>query len=228
MSNVNVNGNIYNNVESIQLMKADGSGYAKYTEGSEAADSMLDTLLSGDSLGDIQRDDSKPCIEWLSGRTFGTVSFPYATSVNGACERVTAENILLPNVSTFNAVSTGNNGWRSYGFINCKITGVLDLSSLDTVLNNATSFKYSVIGTLKLGSYAPGANIWGSVVVTNLVWYGLTSDRFSNSTFQSYFKNATVTNLYVPADLVDTVNEKITDGTLTKVANVYSIDDWED
>ena len=228
MSNVKVNGNTYNDVTSVKLIKADGSGYAEYKEGAEATDTLLDKLLNRQHLGDIELDDASPCLEWLSGYEFGTLSCPYATTLKGSLERVTAENVLLPNISTVNPTSTGNNGWADYGFMNCKITGVLDLSKLATVQNNSVKFTASQIGTLKLGSYFPSANIWASSVITNLVVYGLTDANFGNSGFWTYFGGATITNLYVPASVKDAVQAKITEGTLTKITNLYSIDEWED
>lgn len=231
MSDVKVNGNTYNGVESIKLMKADGSGYAEYKEGAEAADSLMDTLIANGSLGDIERDDASPCLEWLSGYTVGTVSFPYATTLNGVPSKVTAENLLLPNVSSIASVACGKSGWKNRSFANCKITGVLDLSGLDSVLNNACQFTTSEIGTLKLGAYAPAANIWNAAIFTNLVLSRLTFDGLTETAFSTwftYFNGATITNLYVPADVKETIQAKIDAGTLTKITNLYTIDDWED
>lgn len=228
MSNVKVNGNTYNNVTSIKLMKADGSGYAEYKEGMEATDTMMDKLLNRQNLGDIELDDASPCLEWLSGYEFGTLSCPYATTLKGSLERVTAENILLPNISTVTPTQTGNNSWADYGFMNCKITGVLDLSKLETVQNNAVQFTSSKIGTLKLGSYAPAKNIWNGTTITNFVWNVPSTTDFGNTGFWTYLNSATITNLYVPENVKETFQGKITDGTLTKITNLYSIDEWED
>ena len=231
MSNVKVNGNIYNDITSVKLMKSDESGYAEYVEGAEVRDSLLTTLLdSGSNLGDIGGDDAAPCLEWLTGYTMETVSFPYATTLNGVPSKVTAENLLFPNVSSIASIACGKGGWRTRGFTNCKITGVLDLSSLDSVMNNACQFTASEIGTLKLGAYAPAANIWNGAIFTNLVlsrlaFDGLTETAFS--TWFTYFNGATITNLYVPTELVSTVQEKIDEGKLTKITNLYSVDDWE-
>lgn len=228
MSNVKVNGNTYNDISSVKLMKADGSGYAEYKEGAEVTDTLMDKLLNRQNLGDIELDDAAPCLEWLSGYEFGTLSCPYATTLNGSLDRVTADNVLLPNISTVTPTSTGKSGWATYGFNNCKITGTLDLSSLATVVNNAVGFVTCEIGTLKLGAYAPAKSIWNSTIITNLVWYGLTSEAFNANVFVAYFKAATITNLYVPAVIKDEVQAKITDGSLDKITNLYTIDEWEE
>lgn len=228
MSDIKVNGNTYTGVTSVKLMKADESGYAEYTESAEATDSVMDTLIANGSLGDIERDDASPGLEWMTGYRVGTVSFPYATKLNGAPVKITAENLLFPNVKTVSAISCGNSGWRSYGFNNCKITGTLDLSSLETVSNNALTFTTSVIGTLKLGTYAPNKNIWAALTVTNFVWNGLTAASLSQNSFFEYFKSAVITNLYVPAELKERFQTQIDNGTLTKITNLYSLDEWED
>ena len=228
MSNVKVNGNIYNDVASIKLMKADDSGYAEYREDAvAAADGMLEKLIANEHLGNITREDASPCLEWMVGYTCGTVSFPYATVLKGVCGKITAENLLLPNVASIAAIAAGRNDWRGYGFSNCEISGTLDLSSLESVNNNMTTFAGSRIHTLKLGKYAPSKPIWSSAVITNLVYYGLTptSGLLANGT---NFAAATVTNLYVPADCVETAQAFIDNGAWSKVANVYSIDEWED
>lgn len=229
MSDIKVNGNTYTGVESVRFMKADDSGYATYTEGTGDADTLMGKLIARESMGDIEREDATPCLDWMSGYVWGTISFPYATALKGGCERITAENVLLPNISTVTPTSCGKSGWCPYGFINCKITGTLDLSSLATVQNNAVKFTTSEIGTLKLGSYLPNANLWAGCTITNAILKGLTADWIANQINPwHYLVGATITNLYVPADAVDTVQAAISDGSLDKITNLYSIDDWED
>ena len=98
-------------------------------------------------------------------------------------------------------------------------------------MNNALMFTTSEIGTLKLGAYAPSANIWNGAVFTNLVLTSMTLAPFVDSALANWFtylNGATITNLYVPAEWVSSVREKIDEGKLTKITNLYSIDDWED
>lgn len=229
MSNVKVNGNTYNGVTSVKLMKSDGSGYAEYKEGAEATASEISVLIADGAIGDIENDAGTPILSWMNGGKYGTVSFPYATSAKGGVNSCYFDNLLLPNATDISAHA--GNGPTQYrmtgGFQNCKITGTLDLSSLATSQNNAVIFTGSDIGTLKLGNYCPNANAWAATF-TNLILNGLTDALATNQYFYGYFKSATITNLYVPAAVMDAVQAKITDGTLTKITNLYSIDEWED
>lgn len=227
MSDIKVNGNIYNGVTSIKMMKADDSGYAEYKEGvEEATDTLMDVMLSNGNVGNIESDSGNPLLSWMHGLKFGTVSFPYATKASGPINSAHFDNLLLPNVTDF--PNHGGNGSFSYrmasGIQNCNIPGVLDLSSLATSLNNTMNFAGSAIGTLKLGSYVPKS--WNSTTITNFVWYGMPESAMSDAAFTMYF-SATVTNMYVPAGLVDAVQAQIDEGKW-KITNLYSIDEWED
>ena len=225
MSNVTVNGNMYNDVASIRLMKADGSGYAEYMEGAAAVDSTVDNMLATRDFGSIEGENAGVYLGWMRGFRFGTVSFPYATTASGEINSCTLENLFLPSVVGF-SVAAGNGvaaNTMSVGITNCKIPGVLDLSSLTTSMNSAMKIGGCTIGTLKFGTYMP-TNWGGGTTITNAIMPGFTAN-FNTL----YFKTAvTIENLYVPADVVEHVRSLIADGTLTKITNVYSIDEWED
>lgn len=231
MSNIKVNGNTYNDVSSVRFMKADNSGYATYKEGASDTDTMFDTLINQNSIGDYESDLAKPNLNWLSDVSAGTVSFPYATSAYACVEYCRFDNLLLPNVTQLEA-SKGV-GARNYmkvsKFSGCIVTGVLDLTSLETVSNNTVNFQYCNIGTLKLGSYVGNTNLLSNVTIENLVWNMPDSTGLAETTCTTTLNAATaITNLYVPSARVDEIQALIDDGTITKITNVYSIDDWED
>lgn len=223
MSDVKVNGNAYNGVGSIRLMKVDGSGYATYTEGIAEADPMIGKLIAAGNLGNIEEEVGNVYLSWMAGLKFGTVSFPYATKATGFPHSCTFENLLLPSVVDFGgAVGSGKDGYRlPNGIQNCIITGSLDLSKVATSLNSALNITNCRIGTLKLGSYMPG---WGP---TNIITNALIP-CFTTEYGISYFKSMTITNLYVPTDVVEHVRSLMTNGSLPNITNVYSIDEWED
>lgn len=223
MSNVKVNGNTYNDVTSVKLMKDDGSGYAEFKENVADTDTLMDTLLADDSVGNIESDTGEVYLGWMQGIEFGTVSFPYATKATGYPHSCTFENLLLPAVTDYSgAVGKGVNGYRMPNSINnCKITGTLDLSKVATSTNNTLGIANCTIGTLKLGSYMPG---WGqTTTITNAIIPGFTADYEV-----IYFKLVNITNLYVPSTVLEHVQSMVTAGTLPNVTNVYSIDGWED
>ena len=225
MSNVNVNGNIYNDVDSIRLMKADGSGYAEYAEGAAATDSTVDGLFAVSEFGDIERETGSIYLGWMVGLKFGTISFPFATKVTGSINSCTAENLLLPSVQDF-SIFSGNGvvkNTMSVGIYNCKIPGTVDLSSLSYSMNNAMKINGCEIGTLKFGTYMP-VNWGNGTIITNAIMPGFT-EGFNTL----YFRSAvTVENLYVPADVLEHVRSLVADGTLDQVTNVFSIDEWEE
>lgn len=224
MADVKVNGNTYNGITRIKLAKV-GGGFEEYKEGA----ALLDTLVEGGTVGDIESDATSATVSWMQGIQFGNVSFPNATTAIGGINSCYMENLLLPNVTTYrNDAGKGSNSYRmTNGIQNCKIPGTLDLSACDTSVNNVLSFTGSNIGTLKLGKYGPGANIWQGTTITNLVWSGITASDTSNTWFE-YFGRATITNLYVPEAVKEDFQKKIDDGTLTKITNLYSIDEWSE
>lgn len=226
MSDVKVNGNTYTGITHIRLAKADGGGYEEYKEGA----ALFDTLLAGcsASIGDIESDATTLYLNWMQQIKGGSWSFPNATTAYGGPKHSYFENLLMPNVTTINQ----NKGTTSKlyqvtsAFDGTEVTGILDLSSLETAQNNTVSFKGCTVGTLKLGSYCPAVNIWQNATITNLVYYNITADQI---TANSYFRaTPNVTNLYIPADCVDAVQALVDDGTITGVTNVYSVDDWSE
>lgn len=226
MSNVKVNGNTYNGVESIKLMKADNSGYAEYKENAADTDTLFDTLIAGGNIGDRVIEGASPVLNWMQNVEGGTISAPYATSACANINYSKFDNLLFPNVTTFNTYAgpATKKYMRGSNFEGTDVTGVLDLSSLATVTNNTVQFKYCTIGTLKLGSYTgTQSSLLSGATITNLVW------NLPGSGVTTHLNSATkITNLYVPASLVSEMQTMVADGTLTKVTNVYSIDEWED
>ena len=231
MSNVKVNGNIYNNVENIQLMKADGSGYAKYTEGAAAAADFRDVLTAGGytKIGDYENDGANVYIGWLEKCGGGTIAFPAATVAKGSVKYAKFDNLLLPHVASMNSASTASGDYPAPSvFTNTDVTGVLDLGSLASIQNGMNVFQNCNIGTLKLGALAYSNLFIGSATITNFIYDNPTTD-LGNSNFVTNMNAATqITNLYVPADQLSAWQEKISNGTFTKITNVYSIDEWED
>ena len=231
MSNVKVNGNIYNNVESIQLMKADGSGYAKYTEGATAAADFRDVLTAGGytDIGDYENDGANVYIGWLEKCGGGTIAFPAATAAKGSVKNAKFANLLLPNVVSMSSAMSASGDYPSASvFSQTDVTGVLDLGSLASIQNSMNVFQNCNIGTLKLGALGFSNLFIGGATITNFIWNCPQAD-LSNSNFVTNMNAATkITNLYVPAAQVSEWQTMISNGTFTKITNVYSIDEWED
>lgn len=229
MSDIKINGNTYSGVESIKLMKADNSGYATYKENAAETNSFTDILISGGyDIGDFESDDGSPNINWLTGLGGGTVSFPHATAANGAVTNSSFTNLLLPNVIAITSHRTAD-GLYPVGskFSANVITGTLDLSSLTSIQNANQAFQKLKVGTLKLGALPSHNGIFSSAQITNLLWN--ISASITDSNVVTAVNTATsITNLYVPADRATAIQELVTAGTITKVTNVYSIDDWRD
>ena len=232
MSNVKVNGNTYNNVTSIKLMKADGSGYAEYKEGAEDVADFRDMLTAGGytNIGDYESNEPAPYIGWLEKCGGGSISFPKATTAKGSVKNASFENLLLPNVVSMNsALSASGDYPGSSVFTQTDVTGVLDLSSLTNIQNSFNVFQNCNIGTLKLGGFNLCNNMIGSATITNFIWNVPTTTNPDMPNFAVLMNGATkITNLYIPADIVGTWQTLIDNGTLTKIENLYSIDDWED
>lgn len=229
MSNVKVNGNTYNDIHTLRLMKSDNSGYATYTEGAVETDTLFDKLVSGESIGDYECDLATPILNWMAHITAGTVSLPYATSGYACVQYSKFDNFLMPNATKLESLL--GPGTKSYmlssKFEGCNVTGVLDLSSLETVMNNTVTFRYSNIGTLKLGSYKGiASNLLANVTISNLVWN--MPAGISDTDLKLYFGTGTFTNVYIPSERVSEVQALIDNGDITKITNLYSIEDWEE
>ena len=232
MSNVKVNGNTYNGVTSIKLMKADNSGYAEYKEGAEAAEDFRDMLTAGGytNIGDYESNEPAPYIGWLDKCGGGSISFPSATTAKGSVKNAKFENLLFPNViSLKSAISASGDYPGASIFSQTDVTGVLDLSSLADIQNGYGTFQNCNIGTLKLGRFNLINNMIASATITNFVWNVPSTTHPNMTNFAALMNSATkITNLYIPADIVGTWQTLIDNGTLTKIENLYSIDEWED
>ena len=229
MSNVKVNGNTYNDVTSVKLPLADGTGYATYAEGAvtdDVTNSILDASISGNLTNEDIRNIALNCFQRT---TVGVLNFPNAVKMQGSMESVVSENILLPRVSSIHSVNVPN-------FRNAKISGVLDLSALPkNIAAMNQTFYGATIGTLKLGEMPPHNMCLANATITNLVW------NFTKSTVISATEHAsiagpaalrcsglTVTNAYIPDDLYEGVKALIDDGTITTVTNLYKSPEWSD
>lgn len=226
MSNVKINGNTYNGVDEVRLMKADESGYAIYKEGQEAAENILDIAVARGAVGSYRNEAGSVCLSVFCGLNLGDLEFPFATSATGGVTACKASRVLLPNVTTLNVdESFGATKYNlSAGFQQSDI-GLLDLSGLTTSMNNACKFTGAKIGTLKLGGYFPAANLWNGTKITNAILSGFST---ADATGIAYFSNATITNMYVPADKLAEAQQLKSEGKLSKVTNIYSIADWSD
>lgn len=234
MSNVKVNGNTYNSVTSIKLMKADDSGYAEYTEGASGKD-WLDVLMNSDtadSVGDITREDIYFAnLSILAKRTVGTISFPNATKMRGNLEGVKADNILLPKVAEIiSNVIIGR--FSMYG---ATVSGVVDLGTGG--YNNTANqmFMGAAIGTLKIGKINPHNGLFQNATITNLVWnnpdipVGDGNSQDSMTGLQGLNCVGTkITNAYVPDEMYDGIKALMDAGTVTTVTNLYKISEWSD
>lgn len=232
MSDIILNNNTYNGVTSVKLMKADNTGYATYTEDAQEADTLLDTMLNRESVGDITSDNANPLLTWMRGLEFGTVSFPNATKMYMNIGYCKFANLLLPNVTQANTyIGKGKQqNMLSTIFTGNIVTGVLDLSSLTTVQNNTLKIDYCRIETVKLGNgvLSPNSGMFTQSEITNLIW-NVSETNMSDSGLTSRLNAATsITNLYVPSERVSAIQALVTGGTITKVTNVYSIADWSD
>lgn len=226
MSNIKVNGNTYNGVTCVKLMKADNSGYATYTEGA-VADSYLDRMLSG-NYGDVYDERSgEVSIGFLSFGEGGTISLPNATVLNGACRGGVYENLLFPKAATLEYVATAPA--VTSNFYQTTVSGVLDLSGIVGNCGNNALFQNATIGTLKLGSVAPHNNMLMGATITNLVWNNTdtTADKMGGASGLKG-NNASITNAYVPDAFYDAIKALMDAGTLTTVTNLYKISEWSD
>ena len=233
MSNVKINGNTYNGVDEIRLMKADDSGYAIYKEGQTEEGLTWEAVtinFSGVIPEDIDDPDvTTPQIGRLQSTKFGTIKLTGATKMAGGCPYSTFDNLLLPHVvAADNFINYGTRDFvdvrRSFSSIKC--SGVLDLGSFSSGINwGNTMFQNAQIGTLKLGPITLTSNSMSSATITNFVWNCAGNASNPVGVLTSATK---ITNLYVPAEYVATISGKIDDGTLTKIDHVYSMADWSD
>lgn len=230
MSNIKVNGNTYNDVTSVKLALADGTGYATYNEGA-VADSYLDKMLSA-SYGDIYDERSgKINMSFLAFSNAGTINLPNVTSIIGNANFIVADNILLPKAASYQYdAGAGIAGI----FKSAKISGVLDLSGLQAGSGNQ-SFMNATIGTLKLGKQTEQNGFLQNASITNLIWNNPdikvgTPGAYGGicGTAGLSGSGAKITNAYVPDDLYDSIKAFLDDGTLTTVTNLYKVSEWSD
>ena len=227
MSNIKVNGNTYNGVTCVKLMKADDSGYATYTEGA-VADSYLDRMLSG-NYGDICDERSGEVnIGFLTNGEGGTINFPNAAILNGVCRAGTYENLLFPKAAKIEYTVIGKQV-ASSNFYSTTVSGALDLSGIAGNIGNNGMFQNASIGTLKLGSMSPHNNMFGGAAITNLVWNNTdtTADKMGGN-LGLKGNNAAITNAYVPDAFYDDIKALMDAGNLTTVTNLYKISEWSD
>lgn len=229
MSNIILNGNTYNDVTSVKLLKSDNTGYAEFTEDSAVTDTTLDKMLAGESLGDITDSSAYPNLTWMVGLDFGTVSFPSATKAYLRIQYCEFANLLLPSVVNAYTASNGTQGYMMPSKISgVKVTGICDLHSLTTVQNRTLNFEYCNFGTLKLGDGNFNDTMFNNTTITNLVW-NISSATLDDTGVKGRLNYATaITNLYVPSDRVSAIQALVTGDNITKVTNVYSIADWSD
>lgn len=232
MSNVKINGNTYNEVSAVRLPLADGTGYAVYSEGQSADENaFLDALIGGEACGDLVNESAtKVNFGVFSYGNFGSLSFPNAvTCVSGKHTNITATNVFAPSViKTAGAATT---------FASAKITGSLDLRSYIAATGNTSAYgsnaylQYFVqsctIGTLRIDAInGYRGNMFSSSTITNLVWGG--ADLVADNIKADLNSATAITNLYITDAIYDDVQSLISDGTITKVTNLYKYSEWSD
>lgn len=226
MSNVKVNGNTYNDVTSVRLTLADGSGYVIYDENiGDTEKSLLSALLSGNDIGDFSDDELVTFNFSAMGRAkIGTWSFPnVANVIGGDVYDLASDNLLLPAAVGYDSATPS--------IRRATITGTLDMRSYKADDGNNTSVMYflymSTFGTVRLDSMN---NVLGSMfgysTISNLVWAG---NNLTASGIVDALNGATaITNLYIKDTIYDDVAALIADGTITKVTNLYKYSEWSD
>jgi hypothetical protein len=231
MSNVKVNGNAYNDVTSVRLPLADGSGYAVYSEGqSTDENAFLDNMLSGGGGGDYANDTiTKLNHCTLTGGTYGTLSFPNVVGLVGGSAKIVASNLLIPNALNCELPAQ---------FGASEISGTLDLRKYTAGIHGTTpaygtnsTIHYLLnganIGTLRLdalNSYR--GNAFNNSTITNLVWGG--ADLIADNIKGDLNSATAITNLYITDAIYDDVAALISAGTITKVTNLHKYSEWSD
>lgn len=227
MSDIILNGNIYNGVTSVKLMKSDRTGYAEFF--AEAPTDKLAIIIERGNLGDLTFGNAEASYSFLEGRNGGTISFPNAITISGRMQSGSFANLLFPAATVFTS-ATGTNAGVSV-FQKVTVSGTLDLSAVEGYGNMSPNqtFMNASIGTLKLGTgFKPHNGMFSNMTCTNLLW-NANSAQVTSSSMIDKLQNATaITNLYVPTDFVNDVLTAISGGTLTKVTNVYDLTDWEE
>lgn len=226
MSNVKVNGNAYNDITSVRLPLADGSGYAVYEEGQSAEDSaLLNNILSGSECGDLISDNVVELNNSaLSYCTFGVVSLPNAVKFNGLyCYNLTAADVLLPNILTSNKGAATFSGANISGTLDlrkyCRDSTYGSISWLQNFLWNCT------IGTVRIDSLnGYRSTAFNGSTITNLVWGG--ADLTAAGITADLNGAKAITNLYITDAIYNDVAALIGDGTITKVTNLYRYSEW--
>lgn len=228
MSNVKVNGNTYNGVESVKLELADGTGYVTYSEGQVTSD-ITNDILNGNISGDYRNEEITTLnLACFAKTTVGTLDFPNVTKCFGKCN-INAENILLPNLSDFD--TTINHNLMSFAQSN--ITGTLDLSGFVSKIGLNQTFYNAKIGTLLIGKMVRHNMMFTNATIENLVW---ANDETGSdgvpaiiSAHQGLISDGVkITNAYVADSVYEAVKAKIDDGTITTVTNLYKVSEWSE
>lgn len=233
MSNVKVNGNIYNDVTSIKLMKADDSGYAEYMEGATTGGDYMLELLNGQVENSFKGYENSEltgtaCLSWLSGLNApdAEVILPNVTRIEGGLDhngKAKLKSIRVPKAAAF---EKGNmNTW-----FQCKGTiEFVDFSGLTGGTFNQT-FYGGTYGTLKLGKYPGGKNgTFQNATITNLIWNNPDLTASVMATENGGLNQAkSITNAYVPDTLYDEIKALMDAGSLTSVTNLYKVSEWSD
>lgn len=235
MSNVKVNGNTYNGVTRIKLMKADDSGYATYTEGEVSGGDYLESLMdaSGASFPGYENAEltGRVSLGWLTGvnNPNAEIYLPNVTKVEGGIAGATLKSLRLPKAAD---LSGGNVAlWFQCIGLNAEL---VDFSGVSSGSFNQ-AFQKVNIGTLKLGAMPPHNLPFGNATITNLIWNnpnvevgtpGAYGGMCGTSGLTS--GGAKFTNVYVPDSMYDSIKAFVDDGTLTTVTNLYKISEWSD
>lgn len=224
MSNVKVNGNAYNGVNSIRLPLADDTGYATFEESAATAKDWVAAFMGTAELGNIENNSvTEVDISPLARRTVGTVSFPNAGIVKGDANKVKAANLLFPRASQLSSSTV----FVRFSLKNAVITGVVDLRNAVGSNSFNQTFMSAQIGTLLIGKIPEHNGIFQGANITNLVWNNpdLTAAKIAGVEGLAS-SGASITNAYVPDTLYDDILALKTGGTLTTVTNLYRVSEW--
>lgn len=232
MSNVKVNGNTYNDVSSIRLMKADNSGYATFVEGETSGGDYLQSLMdaSGASFPGYDNSDltGEVSLGWLCGvnNANAEVNLPNVTKISGGIPSATLKSIKVPKATTLGG------GKVAMWF---QIRGTYDLLDFSGIVSGTwnQTFYGCQIGTLKLGAFVPSNGAFQNATITNLIWNNPNITPRTDATSaelmaggQGLNSATTITNAYVPDVYYDEIKALKDAGTLTKVTNLYKLSEW--
>lgn len=229
MSNVKVNGNTYNDVTSVKLALADGTGYATYAEGAVETD-LISQLMNGSFTGEYTSDVATCNMRIFSKSAVEgsdiSLNFPKAGIIVPDNMNGYYKNIICPNVVS--GVGYGQE------FGNLHISGKLDVRSVPSGNYNQLFFGSS-IGTLIIGEIPAHNGMFSGCTIGTLVWNNTTTkvgegnDYNTISGYQGLNNsNLSITNLYVADKNYDAIKALIDAGTLTTVTNLYKFSEWGD